>query len=142
MKLVPPAADEFPLIYDTWARSFMKSPWAGCVRNCDYPATSRAAIQEILDRGARVVVAVVELEGGGRRVMGYSVSEPGEGALHWIYVKRDYRGMGVGKALLADVEEHATPHATGLVYTYRTPASAKFLGAKWRHDPVLARVKR
>ncbi len=142
MKYDTPTAEEFPLIYDSWARSFRKSPWAGCVLNRDYDAISRNTIGEILNRGARVICAVVDLDDGSRRVAGYSVSEPDICTLHWIYVKDTYRvkGMQVGTQLL---EETVKEWRKGVrVYTHRTPASAKFLGHAWTHDPVMARVKR
>jgi hypothetical protein len=130
------------LVYDAWARSFRKSPWAGCVLNKDYDTVSRNTIGEILDRGARVIVAVQDIEGG-RRVMGYSVSEPDIAVLHWIYVKDTYRvkGLQVGSQLLAETTKEWHP-GRGKVYTHRTPASSKFLGQGWTHDPVAARVKR
>lgn len=136
MKFDSPTADEYPLVFDAWARSFKKSPWAGCVPNHMWDAVSRATASEIINRGARVVVACAELDDGTRRVMGYSVSEPG--VLHWLFVKRDYRGMGVGRALLAQTM------GTGpgkWKYTHRTRASQHFLGPAFVHDPTSARVK-
>lgn len=135
MKIDTPRADEFPLVFDAWARSFKKSPWAGCVPNHLWDQVSRECAHQIVNRGARVLVAVTELPDGTRRVMGYSVSEPGKKVLHWLFVKKDYRGMGVGKTLLAE-----TCPGHGWTYTHRTRASARFLpGFTW--DPTAARVK-
>lgn len=140
-----PRPDEFPLIFDSWARSFRKSPWAGCIPNHLYDQVSRATINDILNRGARVIVAVQEVEGG-RRVMGYSVSEPEvPGVLHWLFVKRDYRGFGVGSALLDEtVRDWPLTPPRRWSYTHRTAASNRFL-ARYPHqfhwDPVPARVK-
>lgn len=137
-----PRADEFDLVFDAWANSFRKSPWAGCVPNHMWDAVSRAAASDILDRGALVLVAVTPIEGQEdkfpevRRVMGYSVSEPDKHVLHWLYVKRDYRGTGVGSALL-----RATCPDGKWIYTYRTRASERFLGSRFRWDAVPARVK-
>ncbi len=133
-----PAADEWPLIFDTWARSFQKSPYAGCIPNHKYDEVSRAGISEILARrGCRVTVCYVELEPGVRRVMGYAVTEPDRKILHWVYVKRDYRKTGVGRALLARV----VPRGQEYTYTYRTRASEGFLKGAASWDPVPARVK-
>lgn len=140
MKFDNPTAEEFAFIYDSWAHSFKKSPYAGCITNDMYPEVSRRTMTEIIDRGARVVVAVQELPDGGRRIMGYSVSEPEKRILHYLYVKRDYRGVGVGGALLSDVM-NAGDFVSGGRYTHRTNASAKFLGRGWVHDAVPARVK-
>jgi GNAT superfamily N-acetyltransferase len=135
-----PTADELPLVYDAWASSYRKSPFAGCVRNCDWDAVSRGTIGEILDRPARVIVGVLDLPDGTRRVAAYSVSEPAFGCLHWLYVKRNFRGQGLGRQLLA----HTTSDwaAARRVYTHRTNASQRFLGPTWKWDDSLARVKR
>lgn len=141
MKYDAPTAEEWPFIFDSWARSFHKSPWAGIVRNCDWPETSRAASAEIVDRpSTRVTVLVTETEKGERRIVGYSVSEPERGVLHWLYVKRDYRGMGHGRRLLQEVVGHNPINRKRWVYTYKTNASERFLRGMV-HKPEHARVK-
>ena len=136
-----PADDELVLVYDSWARSFRKSPWAGCVPNHLWDGVSRACISELLSR-SRVIMAVKNLDDGKRRVLGYSVSEPG--ALHWLYVKDDYRGLGVGKSLLEVTVN--TPPWDQFVYSHRTRAADKFLRRAsehaWVWDPVLARIRK
>lgn len=132
-----PTAEEFPLVFDAWAESFRKSPWAGCIPNRLYDEVARTAIAELIDRGARVRVAVIPLPDGGRRVLGYSVTEPGHRVLHWLYVKQPYRGVGVGRRIL----EECCPDGKW-AYTYRTKASQKFLGPRFAHEPAQARVKR
>ncbi len=129
-----PQPEEYPLIFDTWARSFRKSPWAGCVPNHLWDQVSRACIGELLTR-SRVIVAVKNLPEG-RRVMGYSVSEPG--VLHWLYVKNDFRGLGIGRSLL----ELTTSGWDQYVYTHQTRASRKFLGTRFHWDPVPARIRK
>ncbi len=142
MRFDSPEPEEMALVYDAWARSWKKSPWSGCILNKDYDSVSRNTIAEILDRGARVICAVQDIEGG-RRVLGYSVSEPAIAVLHWLYVKGTYRvpGLQVGSQLLAETVK-AFPDNQDWTYSHRTPASAKFLGPRWSHDPVTARVKR
>lgn len=141
MKFDSPTADEFPLIFDSWARCWMKSPYAGCVRNCDWDQISRATASEIIDRPTtRVTVLVTETEDGSRRVAGYSVSEPERAIVHWIYVKRDFRGMGLGLRLLNEVKAQGAHQNSKWAYTHRTNACERFFrGMKW--DPVPARVK-
>jgi GNAT superfamily N-acetyltransferase len=145
MQFDSPRADEFPFIFDSWARSFRKSPWAGCVPNHLYDQVSRATSAGIIDRGARVIVAVAPLPDGDRRVMGYAVSE--SEVLHWLFVKRDFRRMGVGRALLEETTR-AWPRCSVFdeghgpwKYTHKTRVSAVFLGAGWVWDPVPARMK-
>jgi len=137
-----PREDEYSFIYDSWANSFRHSFWAGCVPNHLYDQVSREATRSILDRGAVVLVAVTPIAGQEdqfpevRRVMGYSVSEPGRGVLHWVYVKNDFRGMGVGRELLA----RTCPDGEW-TYTFRTRASTRFLGPRFQWNPVAARLK-
>ncbi len=138
MQLVSPEPDEFSFIFDSWAKAFRASKWAGCIPNNLYDQVSRACASEIIDRGARVTVAVEVGEDGKRRIVGYSVSEPRRRILHWLYVKRDLRGLGVGKRLLNEVLGTGT--ADGWTYSHKTNASDRFLrGMCW--DPTSARVK-
>lgn len=128
-----PQADEFPFVFDSWARSYRRSRWAGTIPNHLYDTVSREGSKGIIDRpNTRVVVAVAP--GDERRVMGYYVAEPG--VLHWLYVKQAFRRMGIGRSLLA----HADAQFELKEYTHRTNASAGFLrGLVW--NDVHARVK-
>lgn len=137
MQFDVPTAEEMPLVFDSWARSFRKSPWAGCVPNHLWDQVSRAAAAGIVDRGALITVAVTPIEGAeGRRVMGYAVSEPDRRVLHWLFVKKDYRGVGVGGSILKHVAGDGF-----WTYTHKTRASQKFLGPRFAWDPVPARTK-
>lgn len=137
MTIVDPKADELPLIIDAWATSYRRSPWAGCVPNHAWNRVIREGISDILERSTCVVkVAVAPLESGERRVMGYSVAEPEKLILHWLFVKHDYRKLGIGRQILGA----ACPDEAWR-YTFRTRASARFLGSRFTFDPVPARVK-
>jgi GNAT superfamily N-acetyltransferase len=142
MEFSSPTADEYDFLYDSWILSFKKSPFAGCVPNSLWFDTQRATIREVLDRGATVLVASTPISGreaeypAVRRVMGYVVAEPAHKVLHWLYVKNDYRGMGIGSALLRAVSPSGEWE-----YSHRTKASAGFLGSRFHWNPVTARVK-
>jgi GNAT superfamily N-acetyltransferase len=142
MRIDSPEAEEFAFIFDSWAKAFRMSDWAGVVRNCDWDVTSRAAMAELVDRPtARIEVMVVETEDGTRRIAGYSVSEPSRKILHWLYVKRDFRGMGIGRKLRRSLT--SDQELSQWTYTYRTDASARFL--RWcsqsmRHKPAAGRT--
>ncbi len=132
--------DELAFVFDSWASSFKKSPWAGCVRNADYAAVMRATMSEIIDRGASVIVGWCPTEDGERRIVGYYVAEKSRPILHWLYVKNGFRGLGMGSELLTDLFTRMPGH-TNWSYTFRTLASAGFLGTRFRHNPVHARVR-
>lgn len=135
MEIVAANPDEYNLVVDAWARAYRRSPWAGTVPNKLWAEVSRTMIGGAIDSGAVVLAAVVTLEDGTRRVAGYSVSDPDNKVLYWIYVKRDFRRLGVGKRLLAE-----TCKGDGWRYTCRTSASSRFLGPAYRWDPVPLRV--
>lgn len=139
MKIDRVKPDELVLVFDSWSRSFQKSPYAGCVRNCDWQKVMDGTMSEIVDRSL-VLVGYQPLEDGTRRVMGYSISEPDKRVLHWLYMKDDWRGMGYGTELLKATESLAKDGPW--TYTFRTRASQRFFGdALYRWDPVPARIK-
>ena len=137
-----PTSDEMKLVFDAWANSFRKSPWAGCVPNHLWDSVSRASAEELVRRSRVLVVLAATYPGifEERRVAGYSVSEPDLRCLHWLFVKRDYRRQGYGTALLNETVRSWQPG--DWVYTHRTRASTHFLGDRFSWDPVPARVKR
>lgn len=143
MTIDTPTPEEFAFVFDSWGQSYRKSPWAGTVPNHLWDTVSRETARTILDRGALVLVAVTPIAGredefpAVRRVMGYTVSEPKRKLLHWVYVKNDYRGTGIGARLL----ETTCPGDDEWRYTHRTHASSRFLGPRFTYDPVPARVK-
>lgn len=144
MKIDRPTGDELAFVFDSWSRSFRKSPYAGCVPNSMWESVSRASMNEIVDRGAQVRVATVDLPDGTRRVMGYIVAEPQYKVIHWIYVKKDYRRKGIGWNLIRAVAagEGLRERLAGWSYSHRTNASGwlNAIGVKW--DATAARIKR
>jgi GNAT superfamily N-acetyltransferase len=137
-----PNTEEFKLVVDSWSNSFRKSPYAGCVPNNLWAEVSRATITQLIMRPTvEVTVALApagEMPRG--RVMGYYVSEPG--ILHWLYVKKDYRRLGIGAALL----KHSTREWPDALkrrprYTHKTDSTVRFLPPGWKWDPIPARVK-
>lgn len=137
-----PEGDEWNLIFDSWARSWMKSRWSGTVRNCDWDDTSRKASKELTDRPTTVVlVAYQPLEDGTRRVKGYIVAEPSKKVIHWVYTKRDFRNQGVARELLQHVMgEAAAPFSNERKewrFTHCTDACRR-LFRNMRHDKSAA----
>lgn len=136
--ITTPTADELPLIYDSWTKSYRKSPWAGTIPNNLFEQVQRACIQGVLVHGAHIVVALAPQVPGvfeGRRVMGWICYESSIEVVHYFYVKNDFRGQGIAKALI----EHAASTWQKPRYTHRTRGSA-ILSKKWRWDTTPARV--
>lgn len=133
---VPEGETEWSLIWDSWARSWMKSPWSGTFRNCDWKELTRAVSQEIIDRPTtRVYVAWGETEDGTRKLKGYIVTEPSRKIIHWLYVKRDFRGQKVAKALLESAL--LDTDRRDWVYTHKTYA-CNYLLRGMKHDKSYA----
>lgn len=136
-----PTEDEFKFIIDSWSNSFRKSNYAGCIPNNLWPQVSRATIHQLLARETmRVWVALAPSNDGRGRVMGYYVGEPG--ILHWLYVKKDFRRLGIGKQLLKHATDSWPAEVRGRPrYTHKTDNSQRFFPPGWKWDPIPARVK-
>jgi ribosomal protein S18 acetylase RimI-like enzyme len=137
-----PDADELKFILDSWSSSFRKSPYAGVVPNNHWAAVSRASMTQIMTRPSvttTVALAGYSAESRGR-VMGYVVAEPG--ILHWIYVKKDFRKLSIGRELLDKAMENWDDiHRMHPRFTHRTDVSFRFLPVGWKWDAIPARVK-
>jgi ribosomal protein S18 acetylase RimI-like enzyme len=151
-----PSIDEFKFVLDSWSNSFRKSPYAGVVPNNMWAEVSRSSMTQLMTRATsstvvaltpvtkygefRKMEAPVEFDLDRGRVMGYSVSEPG--ILHWLYVKKDYRRLGIGKQLLQNLvskwDDNSRKHPR---YTHKTDSSQRFLPPGWKWDVIPARVK-
>lgn len=125
----PATPDEYACVIDYWVRNFRNSPWAGCIANDQYAIAARATARALIARGARATV--VRRAG---RVAGFVVTE-GQ-CLHYLYVKRWYRGVGIGAALRGFALRSGVK-----LYTHKTE-QFKFLESAGLHwDPVPARTK-
>lgn len=131
-----PNEDELKFILDSWSSSYRKSVYAGTVPNNLWQEVIRASITQLVGRSnCNTIVARV-----GDRVMGYAVAEPG--ILHWLYVKKDFRRLGIGRCLLNAItlpwpaEVKKFPR-----YTHNTYGAQRFLPKWWKWDPIPARVQ-
>jgi GNAT superfamily N-acetyltransferase len=83
-----------PFVLSSW----FKSHWKAVRNSGDFNAYERVqtAAMGLLLRDAATVIAY--LPSAPDEILGYAISEPG--ILHYIYVKKDYRNLGVGTELL------------------------------------------
>ena len=70
-------ADDIPFIFDSWLTSWRTSRWAGVIRNCDYFTTTRSLIEDLIPRGAVLLVA-----DSGKALMGFGCGEEKDGVTH------------------------------------------------------------
>lgn len=112
--LIRPAREgDMAFVIDAWKRSYEASP---AVRGADrehYRAEMSRAIRRLCSRATVRVACASEDDD---HVVGFAAFSQPEGAraeLHYVYVKKDFRGMGIARKLLADVSVGT--------YTFTTP---------------------
>jgi hypothetical protein len=121
--------DDPKFVYDSWLNSWRTSRYAGVVRNCDFYDTTRATIDDLIARGAVVLVAEHESE-----LLGYICGEQKDGkkVVHYLFVKDPFLRCGVEERLLAELP--------GVSPGWFTFAQSRFLKDRaWKHAPEMAR---
>lgn len=137
----PARPSDVPFILDSWIKSFRESPWAGVVPNNQFYDVTRSAIEGLLERGARLVVACSKADPD--QILGWSCTEKVRGgdAAHFVYVKDPYRRRGLATELI----QHGTPFTAQegdrRFYTFRTRCASYFATRGWVHEPAIARRK-
>lgn len=106
-----PTDADMPCVLSNWLRSLRH----GCsdarrIRSSLYFDVQRSRIARMLASGARLSVAAYEP--GPELIMGWACGETG--VLHYVYVKKRYRGNGIARMLV----EHACGEGP-LRYTQR-----------------------
>lgn len=97
----------------TWIKSNRNSPATRAVPTPIYLIGQRYRIMKLLKRAdTRILVACDSNEPN--LIYGYAVWTDST-ILHYVYVKRSYRGVGVARALLE------LPTDTAVLYTHRSP---------------------
>jgi GNAT superfamily N-acetyltransferase len=89
--------DDLPFVRSTWLRDYReRSSFARRIDAAEYQLFHRLLLDRIQSRSRTVVaydVAAPEV------LWGWVCSEPGN-CLHYVFVKRPFRNMGLGRALL------------------------------------------
>lgn len=118
-----PATDE-GLVYKTWLMAFRGSHYAGPLPRPIYYAAYREMIGYLLARGAEIVIACAPNEDHKVDAYGWLCFETGfdRPVVHFVSVKEDYRGHGIGRALLKHVGADGPSY-----FTCRMPAVTKFM---------------
>ncbi len=126
-------------VMDSWLRSYRSSKWAGITPNHLYFDVTRVCINQLLDRGAKILIAHAPTsEDAIIGFLCYEQLKNGEVAVHYCYVKDPYRRAGVASRLIARVY---TDHEKPLYYTFRTDFAKYFKGIRLGFAPEIARRK-
>lgn len=124
------------LVLDSWIKSWKVSPFAGTVGNHLIHEVTRVTIEQLLERGARVLVACdSDRPAKIRGWLCYEVLDDGL-CIHYAWSRQSRKG--IARALLAEVREK---HPGRLFYTHRTPEGDAFLQGRASWVPEIARRK-
>ena len=91
----PAVEGDLPFIFSSWYKAHR--PHAKHVAIPEYTEGQNRLMRALAARGEVVVAASADYPD---EILGYTVSE-GD-ALHFVYVKSVYRGMGIARGLVAD----------------------------------------
>lgn len=101
--------EDLSLVYACWLRSYKhSSSFAQKIVNSVYYRWHHKIIENILARGAQIRIA--HNTGDPETILGFSCLEMFEGkpVVHFVYVKKAFRGEGIAKALVWEREGYFT----------------------------------
>ena len=84
-------------ILNSWVKSYEVSDWAKHLNLGLFRVKHRSFIEKIIDR-PDVDIHIAVNKHDTDQIYGYAIGQP-EDCLHFIYCKKVFRGMGVGKEL-------------------------------------------
>ena len=124
-------AHDVPFIMASWLSSWRTSRYAGCIRNCDYFSITRSLIEDLIARGATLIVA-----DAGDTLLGWACGEvkDDQTVLHYVYVKDPFLRRGIEDRLLESL-----PGVKPGWFTFYQDRLEKAPG--WKHTPEMARRK-
>lgn len=131
-------SDDIRFVFDSWLRSWRKSPWAGVIPNNMYFPLTRSTIEQLIARGAELKVAC--LESNPDHILGWICHELNgpKAVVHYLYVKDPYLPLGIGEALIQAIPGEKPGFYT---FRYRQVSDACSYEKGWRHIPEIARRK-
>lgn len=111
-------------VYSTWLRGlYYGNEWFRKIDKKAFFDKYRLVIKHLIETAT---IQVVCLEESPEIIAGYVVySLP---KLHWVYVKKDWRGLGIGKEIIPKGVE---------AVTHLTERAAKHKPPEWRFDPLI-----
>lgn len=117
IKIRPATDNDVPFILNSWLKSYRDNgPIAQNVPNTIYYAGHHKILQKIIRR-SQVLVACDEKDES--QIFGYASAERIDGhfVLHFVYIKQQFRKMGIGTSLL-NMFEHDP--STVSIFTHHT----------------------
>lgn len=136
--LVRPAVEaDWRFVSDAWMRSYRDADSAGVVPNHLWPSVMLEMLDGLAARGMRVLVLCSRERPD--VLLGFVATEAVKDgtALHYLFVKRDFRRRGLGAGLLA-----AADLPSRVFTTHRTPSGERLLRRvriSWKWAPEICR---
>lgn len=108
---------DVPFITNSWLKSFRDGAWVRGIPNKLYYYYHRRLIAELMDRSVVLVLCETRDED---QIVGWVCAERTDQALlvHYVYVKRDFRGHGFASKLMQVLVDAEQPAA--VFYTHKT----------------------
>ena len=130
MKMRTADESDIKFIYSSWLKSFRRSPFAAQISNALYFDGQHKRITHILAKPETNVICVCNPEDASQ-IYGWICAEIGGPitVVHYVYVKRTYRGFGIGKGLIESLG------SKNFIFTHDTGFAQKFGGV---YSPYLA----
>lgn len=126
----PWVPEDAKFVMDNWLNSWRTNRYAGVIRNCDYYNATRTLIEDLISRGATVLVA-----DHGRTLLGFACGEVKDGmTVHHYTFQKDLYASKVPD--LRSVLLDALPGDKPGWFTFYQPHPPG-----WRHAPEMARRK-
>ncbi len=113
-RIRPLGPEDMPFVASTWLRDYgEKSAFARKIAPQDYHLFHKLVIARLLERSKTLIVADPKDDG---LLFGFLCCEPPT-ILHYAYIKRPFRGLGLGAALYAESGLVEPVTFTHLTYT-------------------------
>lgn len=128
---------DFPLIRDSWRRSYRASPGTASWPDTAYDAWISTRLDTLLPRCRITVARHIDSPDG---LIGWLASEqtPSAFVAHYSWVAKPFRGAGVLRSLV----EHQGPSGELVISTLRPPFSNAFKALGFRFDARASHSKR
>ncbi len=137
LMLRPGTSGDVPFITNSWLTSFRDSCHVWGVPNDEYYGGHHRVLEEIIPDSV-VLVLCEETHPG--HIAGYVVYETLQSGMwvHYMYLKRKFRGTGLGRMMYETVLDLEKPERVG--YTHRTKKLWQIYKAKnpnWTYNPYM-----
>lgn len=130
--------DDIPFLTNSWLESYRHSPQIRGVPNSVYFYYHHKVLEELLTRCTVLVCCYPDRPS---QILGYICAELFDTALvvHYVYVKKTFRKLGIGKSLVQEILNTEKPPA--VLYTHKTkdmfPIEKKLRQQGWIHHPYM-----